>query len=221
MSERAPVSTAETAAHSNARAGYRSPAASRGSATSIRKRRRSATSLGVRGSVGEPTCSTAEGMGDGQARSRSVLMGLDNHTRPANRTNLNRAMPLATARPCRGSPWRTSPATGRTSPGRGGVRRLLRRLARRLTRTIEDDPGQAAPRWSGSRRVPGHFQRDVQDGGCPSASLATTPDGPVERAVRRRAAPPRWWAATMGEPGLGEGLVDGVGEDASFLQQRD
>lgn len=188
-SEREPGQHAETAAQSNAGAGYRRSRASRGSATGIRKRPRSATSLAVRGSVGEPTCSTTEGMGAGQARSRWVLMALDNHTRPANRTNLNRAMSLAKARPCRGSPrgspWTTSPATGRTSPGRGGVRRLPRRLARRLTRTIEDDPGQAAPPGAGRT-------------GC----LATTPDGQWSGPSScRRAAPRRWWAVTMGEPG--------------------
>lgn len=97
-SEREPGHHPETAAQSNAGAGYRQSRASRGSATGIRKRRRSATSLAVRGSVGEPTCSTTEGMGAGQARSRWVLMALDNHTRPANRTDLNRAMSLAKAR---------------------------------------------------------------------------------------------------------------------------
>ncbi|WP_323180583.1 ATP-binding protein [Streptomyces atratus] len=121
MSERAPVSTAETAAHSNARAGYRSPRASRGSATRIRKRRRSATSLEARGSVGEPSCSSAEGMGD-DVRAGPVSLGshgsrqphdhqhracsapqdplphnghdVTSLTRSANRTNPNHAMPL-------------------------------------------------------------------------------------------------------------------------------
>lgn len=86
------------------------------------------------------------------------------------------------------------PRNRRTSPGRRGVRRPPRRIARRLT---PDDRGRSGPggsSWSGSHRVPGH------DAGRP-----------VKRAVQlSRAAPPRWWAVTMCEPGLGEGLVDGA-----------
>ncbi len=138
MSKRAPVSTAEAAAHSNARAGYRSPRASRGLATRIRKRRRSATSLAVRGSVGEPSCPSAEGMGDGvwagtvslgshgsrqphghQHRACPALRSPLTHnghditslTRPANRTNPNHAMPLV-PRP----PHRQMPRRNRTIP---------------------------------------------------------------------------------------------------------
>jgi hypothetical protein len=58
MSERAPVSTAAAAAHSNATAGCPRPRLSRGSATRIRNRRRSTTSFGARAAVREPSCST-------------------------------------------------------------------------------------------------------------------------------------------------------------------
>lgn len=192
-SEREPGQHTETAAQSNAGAGYRQSRASRGSATGIRKRRRSATSLGVRGSSGAHLLHH-EGMGNGQARSRSVLMALDNHTRLANRTNLNRAMSLAKARPCRGSPWTTSPATGRTStwPWRCSTTPSPPR-----SEADPDDRGRSGPGGSpGAGRT-----------GC----LATTPDGQWSGPSScRRAAPRRWWAVTMGEPGLGEGLVDGA-----------
>lgn len=135
MSEPAPVSTAETAAHNNASAGYRGPRASRGSATRIRKRRRSATSLGVRGSAGEPSYSSAEEMGDG-VRGDMVSLGshgsrqprdhqhrdsafpdplaCDGHdaeslTRPANRTNPHHAMPLTRRRSADARPGTGAP----------------------------------------------------------------------------------------------------------------
>ncbi|CCK32826.1 hypothetical protein BN159_8448 [Streptomyces davaonensis JCM 4913] len=151
MSERAPVSTAETAAHNNATAGYRSPRTSRGSATRIRKRRRSATSLGVRGSVGEPSCSSAEGMGD-DVRAGTVSLGshgsrqphdhqhracsafpdplpCNRHdatslTRPANRTNPNHAMPLMpirTCAPCGGAPSLLWKRSGKHQPLRSVI----------------------------------------------------------------------------------------------------